>query len=403
MLNVSRTSKKEDLWREVERLRQAADQEKNRTAVLKSQADTLREENSRLVERTRFMEELSERVRSANEKLEILTSLTKELASFDLDGVLEVAVQRIPYLVGARFASVYLYDRMEDQLILKHHTHGREIDRVVKLADAPTSLMAIAVQDKKTLCIDDLGDWKTRTGRPRRPHQERYETSSCVVAPLIAAGDVEGVLNLADRFDHRPFDHEDQLNLIQQACELLAVSLRNARLFEEVEQAARTCSLTGLLNHQAFIHQLDIEVKRAHRYENRLAVLTFRLHGLQLVNANFGHQKGDELIQGAARLLGRNVRDVDICGRTGGTEFGIMLPEQPLEGAMVVAERLSRLMAEGKHGVDASPYDVKATCGVAVYQRKGSGTELLRDALVALAKAREAGEPIGQGPVPGGG
>ena len=60
------------------------------------------------------MEELAERVRSANEKLEILTSLTKELASFDLDGVLEVAVQRIPYLVGARFASVYLSDRRED-------------------------------------------------------------------------------------------------------------------------------------------------------------------------------------------------------------------------------------------------------------------------------------------------
>lgn len=395
MIRVTRQSKKEDLWLEVERLRQATDQQRNRSAVLESQATQLREQNERLQERAQFVEELSGRVRSANEKLEILTSLTKELASFDLDGVLEVCVQRIPYLVGARFASVYLLDGSRSRLILKHHTHDREINAEVDLGEAPESLMAVAVRDKQTLCINDLGQFMTDDCQlPSRPHQERYQTSSCVVAPLVAAGEVEGVLNLADRFDSRPFDPQAQLGLIRQACELLAVSLRNARLFEEVQQAARSDSLTGLLNRQAFLTTLGTEVKRAKRYENRLAVLACRVEGLRLINANHGHNHGDQVLQEVGRRLAGNVRDVDIAGRTGGTEFGIILPEQAIAGAMVVARRLSGLLAETVD-VGETKHTVRATFGVREYRSRGDGAELFQDALGILDRAREAGEPIG--------
>lgn len=396
MVKISRQSKKEELWSEVERLRQASDQARNRSAILQSETAKLRAENERLQERTRFVEELSERARATNEKLEILTSLTKELASFDLDGVLEVCVQRIPFLVGARYASVYLYDRAGQRLVLKHHTHDREINHDVELSENPDSLMAVAIRDKRTLCIDDVGHFMTNDGQtPNRPHEERYQTSSCVVAPLIAAGEVEGVLNLADRFDNRPFDAKGQLGLIRQACELLAVSLRNARLFDAVQQAARSDSLTGLINRQFFLETLGIEVKRAHRYENQLSTVGCRIEGLALINSNHGHRTGDQIIQAVGQVLAGNVRDVDIVGRTGGTEFGIILPEQTLEGALVVARRLATKMSEARFPIGDLEQSIQATFGVAQYQRVGSGAELFQSALEILATAREAGEPVG--------
>ena len=399
MVKVTPQSKKELLWQELERLRHEADQQRNLSAVLASEAERLREENGRLVERTRFMEELSGRVREVNEKLEILTSLTKELASFDVDGVLEVCVKRIPFLVGARFASVYLYDRANERLLLKHHTHGREIDRAVDLKAAPSSLMAIAVRSKEPLCIDDLGSFTLGEGQaPALHHRERYQTASCVVAPLVAAGEVEGVLNLADRFDHRPFDPAEQLALIRQACELMAVSLRNARLFDEVQRAARTDSLTKLLNHQAFSETLETEARRAFRYENELAVLACRVSGLRLINANFGHRAGDALIARVAALLGDNVRDVDFAGRTGGAEFGVILPEQALPGALTVARRLAAKMAEAQFEVEGARCELRAHFGVGVYRRRGTGAELFQEALEACDRARESAEPVGWDP-----
>ncbi|MCW8140253.1 MAG: sensor domain-containing diguanylate cyclase [Planctomycetota bacterium] len=385
MTQVTRQSRKDELWHELQRVRQAAEAQR---AVLEGEATRLRDENERLQDRARFVEELSERVRAANEKLEILTSLTKELASFDVDGVLAVSVQRIPYLVGARFASVYVLDPVREELHLKHHTHGREIDRVVELEANPNSLMARAVRGRKVLCIDDLGSWQPQAGpTPERPHQERYQTSSCIVAPLIAAGEVQGVLNLADRFDNRPFD-EGQLALIRQARDLVAVSLRNARLFDEVQRAARTCSLTGLMNHQAFVDALEAEARRAERYDKPLALLVCNMRGIRLLNANHGHQAGDAVLLQAAHVLRHNTRDVDIAGRIGGSEFGLILPELDRPGAIVLAERLGRLLTGTRFMIGSDTCTVPATLGLGVYRRGMTGPDLLREALEAVDRGR---------------
>lgn len=392
---VSRQSKKEELWGEVERLRQSSDAHRNRAAVLESETGQLREENLRLARAAQFTEELTHKIQAQNEKLEILTSLTKELASFDLDGVLEVSVKRIPYLVGARFASVFLYDREANRLVLKQHTHGHDIDHVVELDEVPNSLMAVAVRTQRTLCIDDLGRFVSEGAAPPRPHQKNYATSSCVVAPLIAAGTVEGVLNLADRFDHRPFSAEDQLKMVEQACELVAVSLRNARLFDQVQRAARSCSLTGLRNHQAFAEILDIEVRRATRYGNALALVVFKLHGVGLLNANQGHQAGDQLLQAVATQLQGNIRDVDVAGRTGGTEFGIILPEQGTAGALVVANRLIDLFAVLDVQIGETRAAFEVSFGVAEFKKESTGPELMGAALSRQQDARKAGKRLG--------
>lgn len=376
---------------ELERLRAGAAEARAQGAVLERELTRLRSENLLLEERAQFVEELSGRVRAQNEQLEILASLTRELASFDLDGVLELCVQRIPFLVGARCASVYLYDQRQDRLLLKQHTHERKIDPEVDLRDHPGSLMARVVRSKQLLCIDDLD----RLADPvSRPHSGRYATSSCLVVPLVAAGDVQGVLNLTDRFDQRPF-HPDQLDVVHRACELVAVSLRNARLFDEVQRAARSDGLTGLLNRQALLETLEIEVKRARRYQNALAIVLVKLEGLRLVNSNHGLQTGDALIKLAAASLRGNVRDVDFVGRSAGTGFCVVLPEQELPGAMTVANRLARILGEARYPVGEAQLALSAWLGVAVYTREGGAAELLQRAQAGLDRAREQGSPVG--------
>lgn len=224
-----------------------------------------------------------------------------------------------------------------------------------------------------------------------------------MVAPLVAAGEVEGVLNLTDRFDQRPFDPEEHLGLIRQASELLAVSLRNARLFESVTRAARMCSLTGIRNRQAFFEDLAVEVKRARRYGHPLAVVAVDLSGIRLINANVGHQAGDRVLAEIARLLERNVRDVDGVGRTGGTEFGVLLPEQTTAGAQVVAHRLEKLLNEARFDV-AGPSEVAVDAAFGIAEQP-SGVDqpdfdLFQKALDALSRARARGEKVGWGPEP---
>lgn len=394
-MRITRRSRKDDLWAEVERLRRASDEERTQRALLESEQERLRGENERLVERSRFVEELSREARSTNEKLEILATLSKEVVSFDLEAVLAVCLQRIPFLAGAQCASLYLHDPEGRRLRLARHTHSRELSVEVDLDEAPDSLMAVALRERELLCIDDLGQFQVADGRtPRRPFQERYRTASCVVAPLVAGGEVEGVLNLTDRFEDGPFGTRE-LSVIRYACDLLAVSLRNARLFEQVKRAARTDPLTGLLNRLALTETIEIEVKRARRYRNDLAVVACVVGGLRLVNANYGLGAGDLLIQQVGRLLRANIRDVDLVGRTSGTEFAVILPEQTHAGALVVAERLAGVLAAERVDVPGGQVEVDACFGIAEYRGEGDGGELYQRSLTAASEARAAGLLVG--------
>jgi diguanylate cyclase (GGDEF)-like protein len=389
-------SRKEDIWAEKERLETEARDVRRRLAVLEKDLESVKRELERARERGSFAEKLKDELRASSEKLALLNRLTADLASFDLDGVLKSCVERIPYLVGARRASLYLYDGTKKLLTLKQHTHERTIDPLVDLLRAPASLMAQAVRTKNLLLIEDLADFRKDDGAtPERPHKDHYRTRSCMVCPLVAGGEVLGVMNLTDRFDERPFDKGDQ-ELVKQACDLLAVSLRNARLFEEVQSASRTDSLTGLLNHRATVERLDIESKRARRYQHDLSIVLVDLDHLNLVNANHGHGAGDAVLEQAGKMVRQNVRDVDIPGRTGGDEFCVILPEQNLKGALVVAERLARIFRDQRFRVaEESLIEVPATVGVVQVGAAESASESLVRAKDALAQARREGRAVG--------
>jgi len=402
VIRVSRRSTKEELWHEIERLRLRQSEAQTSAALETATLASLEAEVQHLRERAAFADERSKEARGAQEKLEILAALTKELASCDLPALLEVCGQRIPYLVGARCASVYRLVRDEagepQSLRLSYRTHDRELDENVPMDSG--SLMSIAVRERRLLLIDDLGNFQAEHGEaPLRPHSELYKTPSCVVAPLLAAGEVEGVLNLADRFDEQTFDRR-QRTLIRHASELLAVALRHARLFGAVEAAAKTDRLTGLLNREAFTQTLSLEVKRAARYGNDLAVVTCRLGGVRLVNANYGLAAGDQLIAAIGRIMRENIRDVDLVGRTAGAEFGVILPEQKLPGAAVVARRLLRLVEEASvelHGPEGERVRVSPQCrfGVEHFADHEGPGDLLQQALARGEEALAEGQRLG--------
>jgi diguanylate cyclase (GGDEF)-like protein len=390
-------SRKDEIWKEKERLEETARDQRARIAILEKELEAARRELERVRDRGELTEKLKDDLRASSEKLELLARLTRDLASFDQEGVLKTCVERIPYLVGARTASLYVLDQENKRLLtLKQHTHDRPIDPQVDLEKSPLSLMSQAVKTRSLLLIDDLSHWKRDDGNtPHRPHQDRYRTRSCIVAPLVAHGEVLGVLNLADRFDDRPFDRNADLELVRQAADVLAVSLRNARLWNEVQRASRTDSLTGLLNHKALVDRLDVESSRAKRYGHDLALVLVDIDQFALLNANHGHQAGDAILEQAAKLVRGNVRDVDIVGRSGDDEFAVVLPEQNLKGALVVGERLARIFRDQRFRVGEQLVEATATVGVVQLARGEGGSSALVRSKDAVSGARSEGRAVG--------
>lgn len=394
---VSIRTRKRDLLTEKERLERLVQETTQRLTLVEKERHELLQENEQLRERSRLMERVRQEFAALNEKLELLTRLTKEINSLNPDKIFDVCVTKIPYLLNARYASVYIYDDDRKKLHLKKHSHNRPIERVIDLERDAKSLTARVLADSRVQVfpnLDELTAVEAAAGDEAplvRPHRDLYTTPSCIIAPLRAGDKVLGVLNLADRLDGRPFTLEEDLPLVQQVAELLAISIRNYKLFEKVQRQAKTDSLTKLANHQTFFEELSREVTRADRYGGDLTVIMLDVDRFKVINDNHGHLAGDYVLEEIAKIIRENIRLVDTAARYGGDEFAILLPESDAKGAMTVAERIRDRVAETTFRFDGREIPVRVSQGLAEYVKGQGSSELVKGADEALYKAKRAG------------
>ena len=107
-----------------------------------------------------------------------------------------------------------------------------------------------------------------------------------------------------------------------------------------LEQLATRDGLTGLANRRCFDDTLLAEWQRAQRHQQPLSLLMVDVDNFKQYNDAYGHLGGDECLQRIACAVSSEMRANDLVARYGGEEFGVILPNQSLKGAAIVAERI---------------------------------------------------------------
>ncbi len=177
----------------------------------------------------------------------------------------------------------------------------------------------------------------------------------------------------------------------------------NARLVAEVRERetieqrlfdqANHDGLTRLANRALLMEHLNRAVSRTRRWAKpSFAVLMLDLDRFKLVNDSLGHQVGDQLLRDFAARIERCVREIDTPARVGGDEFAILLDGiDELRDATRTAERIEEAVAK-PFVIEGKEIFATTSIGIAMMDdRYKRGEELLRDADVALYRAKEAG------------
>lgn len=157
--------------------------------------------------------------------------------------------------------------------------------------------------------------------------------------------------------------------------------------------------MLGIANRAYFDERLLEEVARARRHRQPLGVLMMDVDFFKRYNDTYGHPAGDACLKAVARAVGSvMVRRTDFVARYGGEELVALLPDTPVEGALLVAGRVVqavRDMALAHAASDAAPV-VTLSVGVAsaLPEREtdaGFAAALLAQADTALYQAKHSG------------
>jgi len=142
-----------------------------------------------------------------------------------------------------------------------------------------------------------------------------------------------------ERAVHR---RDGQGNVVR-SCGTVQDITERKQLEDELRKLATTDYLTGLATRRSFIERLEDELARGHRAMwQPVAVLLIDLDHFKEVNDSHGHATGDAVLIHFSRLVGDELRRIDMAGRLGGEEFGIILPGTNAEAARNYAERLRK-------------------------------------------------------------
>ncbi|WP_420127686.1 putative bifunctional diguanylate cyclase/phosphodiesterase [Longimicrobium sp.] len=150
---------------------------------------------------------------------------------------------------------------------------------------------------------------------------------------------------------------------------------------------------TGMPNRAAFLRHVTRALATfAQRPERRFAVIHLDLNRFQRVNETLGHQRGDELLALVAQRLDACVRPGDVVAPAAGDDFLVLLKGVRGEGEVVrVAERMARALSGG-YRLDGQEVFCGADVGVVVGgEGHADADQVLRDAEVAMARARHTG------------
>ncbi len=206
------------------------------------------------------------------------------------------------------------------------------------------------------------------------------DKSRRTIVPLKSKNEVIGILSL-----HIPdsLDIGTNKNMLQTIGNQLGLAISNLKLFMETKKQSLVDPLTGLGNRRNLDAHTTRFISVARRHKTPLTLVMTDIDYFKNYNDTYGHAKGDEILVKVANILKKEIRDIDFVARYGGEEFVILLSKTGTQQAILVCERIRKTVEKDT--------DVTISLGIALFQPDSDEKALIREADMALYRAKDKG------------
>ena len=211
---------------------------------------------------------------------------------------------------------------------------------------------------------------------------------------------IDRISHISDGFQSLAKQREQSLTerlnkQLRQLEKVARISDRYQNMMRDLNEALREASthdaLTGLANRRLLIEKLKKEVERYARYQRPFSIAMLDVDHFKGINDRYGHEVGDGALIEIARVLDAEIRENDLCGRWGGEEFLILLPETGDQAAGLVMERVRNAVERLTIRVQDESVYMTVSIGVAEHRKESSYSDTISRADHALLVAKRGG------------
>ncbi|MDA3895308.1 MAG: diguanylate cyclase [Desulfobacteraceae bacterium] len=221
--------------------------------------------------------------------------------------------------------------------------------------------------------------------------KDKYDVDIIVITGYTGNYSYEDAIEKgADDFIFKPVRFEELLLRLKRVLRERALTQERTLMLERLKELAITDDLTKLYNSRHFYNQLENEINRYKRYQRPLSLLLIDVDHFKEYNDTYGHLEGDKVLFNIAKLIKSCLRTMDTAYRYGGEEFTVILPETTCNAAMMVSERINKVVKDDLF-IEDDKKDLSVSIGVTEYLPGELVTEFVRRADKAMYIAKEGG------------
>ncbi|HCR1770697.1 TPA: biofilm formation regulator diguanylate cyclase SiaD, partial [Pseudomonas aeruginosa] len=211
---------------------------------------------------------------------------------------------------------------------------------------------------------------------------------------------LERIARISDGF--QSMAREQNLSLSERYHKQLRRLEKVARISDRYQQMMRDLNLalkeasirdplTGLPNRRMLLERLREENERSQRHGQSYVLAMLDVDFFKQVNDTWGHDSGDRVLVEIARAMESELREYDLCGRWGGEEFLLLLPQTRLQDAGPVLERVRDSVRTLAVRVGTEALSVTASVGVTEHHIGETYSQTVNRADAALLDAKRSG------------
>lgn len=176
-----------------------------------------------------------------------------------------------------------------------------------------------------------------------------------------------------------------ELEALQEQLEENQAELEEKNL--RLEEIAYIDELTQVFNRRALLDRAVLELERARRYAQPVAMIMTDVDKFKQINDNCGHACGDLVLSDLAKLIKTTARMSDVVGRYGGDEFVVVLPNTDKDAALSFARRVIKKVNKHSFITPLGRLEIGVSLGVSVWQADNGNGDLEERMRVLLQQA----------------